>query len=127
MQLLAILGGAGTAGFALAALIFVVRNKGLALDARQADTLRKAAEAALKVGTKEFDDYRDRAEAKEARLVAELERYENQELDGIEKEPDRKVRIRRRRDWVRGVLSKASSPTGDDSGGRVSEDTPTEP
>lgn len=127
MSILEILGGLGTLGFATTTVVFVIRNKGLAIDRNDADTARKVAEAALKVGTKEFDDYRDRAEAKEARLVAELERYESQELDGIEKEPDRKVRIRRRRDWVRGVLSKASSPTGDDSDRGVREDAPTEP
>jgi len=89
--------GLSTVGLSITVVIFAIRNSGLAIDAHRADMLRKAAEAALKVGTKEFDDYRDRAEAKEARLVAELERYENQELDAIEAEPNRPRRIERRR------------------------------
>ncbi len=127
MEFLAALGGFTTAAGIITALVFAIRNKGLALDAKEADLARQVAETALKVGTREFENYRLRAEAKEAQLVTELERYENEELDGIEKEPNRAVRIRRRRDWVRGVLSKATNPTGNDSGRRVREDATTKP
>ena len=127
MEFLAALGGFTTAAGIITALVFAIRNKGLALDAKEADLARQVAETALKVGKREFDNYRLRAEAKEAQLVTELERYENEELDGIEKEPNRAVRIRRRRDWVRGVLSKATNPTGNDSGRRVREDATTKP
>lgn len=127
MQWLAALGGFASAGFGIVALIFVIRNKGLALDAKSADTLRRAAEETAKTVTADFNEYRDRAEAKEARLVAELEHYENHELDDIEAEPNRPRRIERRRNWVRAVLSKASNPAGDDGDRGVSEDAPTKP
>ena len=111
---LAIAGGVASAGLGIAVALLGIRNGGLKADARHADTLRKAAEAALKVNTTNFDDYRMRAESKEASLVAQLEHYENHELDAIEEEPNRVVRIERRRSWVAGVLSEASNLASDD-------------
>jgi hypothetical protein len=122
VEWLALLGGLTSAALGVTVALLGIRNGGLKADARHADTLRKAAEAALKVGTTEFDDYRKRAELREANLVAELEHYENEELDAIEAEPDRPRRIERRRNWVRSVLSKASSPTSDDSEDGVREE-----
>ena len=122
MEWLAIIGGLAAGGLGIAVALLGIRNGALKADAREADGLRKAAEAALKVGTKAFDDYRLRAEANEARLVAELENYENHELDAIEAEPSRPRRIKRRRDWVRSVLSKASAATSDDDSDGVRED-----
>ena len=123
MEWLALLGGLTSAALGVTVALLGIRNGGLKADARHADTLRKAAEAALKVGTKEFDDYRLRAESIQAKLVSELEHYENQELDAIEAEPDRPRRIERRRNWVRSVLSQASPPTGGDGEDGVREDT----
>ena len=101
----------GVASFALGLTVWVMKLRidGLHLEVKGLVRSKKTAEAALKVATTEFDQYRGRAEAKEASLLQELERYENQELDGIEAEPDRAVRIARRRQWVSGVLSKASA------------------
>ena len=123
MNYLAALGGLTTVGLALAVWALRVRMDGLRGNLRAAYSERNAAEAALKIGTKEFDDYRMRAEAMQAKLVSELERYENEELDAIESEPDRPRRIERRRNWVRSVLSKASPPTGDDSEDGVREES----
>lgn len=112
-------GGVSSVGLGLIVWIMKIRLDGLHDDAKRLTTARKVAEAALKVAVRDFDEYRARAESKEAQLISELERYENQELDGIEKEPDRTVRIARRRQWVAGVLSQASNPTSNDGSGGV--------
>ena len=127
MNILAIIGGAGSIGFAITAVVLAIRNGGLKVDANTADTLRKAAEKLATKTTKNFDAYRKRSEEMVAGLVKELENYENEELDAIEEEPDRDRRIARRRSWVRGVLSKAPSPTSDDSGDGVREEETPDP
>lgn len=111
---LATAGGVSTLGLGIVVWALKLRLGGLHSENKRLILDRKTAEAALKVATTEFDQYRGRAEAKEASLILELERYENQELDGIEKEPDRAVRIARRRQWVASVLSKASPNTSGD-------------
>ena len=123
IEVLAAVAGLASAGLGITVAIMGIRNGGLKADAREADQDRKAAEAALMVAAKEFDDYRLRAESKEALLVKELEHYENQELAAIEAEPDQVVRIRRRRRLVGGVLSEAFTPAGDDSDPGVPEDS----
>lgn len=123
MDYLAAIASLASVGLGIAVAILGIRNGGLRADARHADTLRKAAEGSLHKVADEFDDYRDRAESKEARLVAELEHYENHALDGIENEPNREVRIRRRRDWVRSLLSQTSTTTGDNSDSGMRDDS----
>lgn len=122
---LAIAGGMSAAGMGMMLAIYAVRNSGLKAEAKEDRLLRVAAEVNLEMSTAQFNAYRARAEVKEARLVAELEHYENQELDNIETEPDRPKRIKRRRDWVRDILSRAKSPSGDNDSRGVRKETAT--
>ena len=103
----AIAGWMSAAGMGMMLAIYAVRNSGLKAEVKEAKLLRVAAEVSLEMTSGQFDSYRARAEAKEARLVEELENYENHELEDIKAEPDSAKRVKRRRDWVRDVLSKA--------------------
>lgn len=125
MEFLAALGGIVSAGLGITIAVMGLRMSRLKTDAASADKARKVAEASLKVNTTKFDDYRSRAEATKAELVAELERFQKERLDGIEKEPDRSTRIRLRHSWISGVLSKASNLAGDDGGDGMHEEGPT--
>ena len=122
MNYLAAIGGASTLVLGLVVWALRVRIKGLHADVRAEKTDRKAAEAAVKVINKQFDDHRLRAEAKEARLTEELERLEDERLESIEKIEDPVERVRRRRGLVASVLSKASALTGDHGQDVVPED-----
>lgn len=122
MAYLAIAGSMSAAGMGMMLAIYAVRNSGLKAEAKEDRLLRVAAEVNLEMSAAEFNAYRARAEVKEARLVAELEHYESQELDNIESEPDRPKRIKRRRDWVRDILSRAQSPSGDNGSDGVRQD-----
>jgi hypothetical protein len=103
----AITGGLFSVGLGVTVWILRLRMKGLNLEVEIANGQRDKIGAALEANAANFTEYRVRTQKEKAMLVAELEHYENRELDAIEEEPDRKVRIRRRRSWVAGVLSKA--------------------
>ncbi len=120
----AIAGWMSAAGMGMMLAIYAVRNSGLKAEAKEDRLLRVATEVKLEELSGNFNAYRARAEVKEARLVEELEHYENQELDNIDAEPDRPKRIKRRRDWVRDILSKAKSPSGDNGSDGVRQDPP---
>lgn len=122
MGYLAAFGGVASLALALVVWALKIRINGLHGSIRAAKNDAAVAAAALKVGNSEFADYRLRAEAKEATLIEELRRFEERELDAIEEEPDRDTRIRRRREWVRGVLSQAPTSTGDNGQDRVPKD-----
>jgi ribosomal protein S18 len=119
VEWLAAIGGITSAALGLTVALMGIRVGRLKTDAAEADSMRKAAETNLKTSTAKFEDYRKRAESIRAELIAELERFQEERLDGIEKEPDRKIRVRLRRAWVSGLLSKASSITSDNSGDRL--------
>lgn len=111
----AVLSGVISSSCLAAVVAFLgIRNGGLKADVRESDTKRRLAEEDLENVAAELRDVKIRAEAKIAALVDELKEYEEHELDGIEKEPDRDIRIKRRRSWVSRVLSKTSDPTGGD-------------
>ncbi len=114
MDVLAAIGGVSTLAMAIVAWALWQRSKGLKSEIESEQILRVIAEDKLTDATKEFDDYRSRAKAKETSLVLQLEHYENHELDAIEEEPNRNVRIARRRSWVASVLSQASATSDDD-------------
>ncbi len=123
MNVLAALGGIISAGLGITVAILGIRNGGLKADAREADSMRKDAEAALKATSRGFDEYRIRAEAIEEELSEELDHYENQKIAAIKDEPDQAVRIKRRRRLVDSVLSQAFTPRGDDSESGVPEES----
>lgn len=127
IDIVAVIGSAGTVGLAIACVVFAVRNGGLRAELVRADMLRKTAEGALKDSEKEFTEYRERTEQQLKDLNDELERFENHELDAIEEEPNRVRRIERRRSWVLGVLSKTrASANSEDPEGVREDPTPKE-
>ena len=108
MSYLAAFGGLTSVGLLAGLVIMKLRMDGLYAEARLSRKNRLVAVAAMEATATEYKKFRDRSEAKEATLLLKLEHYENHELDAIEKEPNRDVRIRRRRDWISSVLSEAT-------------------
>lgn len=112
---IALAGGVTSVGLAIVIAIMRLRMEGLNGELDLAMALRRQSEEALKNLNDDFFDYRTRTKAIQADLIAEIELFRAKRLDGIEKEPDRKTRIRLRRAWIGDIMSKASSldSTGD--------------
>lgn len=107
-------GGLVSVGLGVVVWAMRLRMKGLKDDLNVSEARRGAVEDILIVNSQNFTDYRARAEEKEALLTRELHHFRKEELDAIEEEPDRDVRIRRRRSWVSSMLRISSPSSGDD-------------
>lgn len=107
-------GGLLSVGLGVVVWALRLRLDGMRDDLKAANAHRRSAEDILVINSREFTDYRSRAEEKEAFLVKELHHFRKEELDGIEKEPDRDVRIRRRRAWV-GSMLRITAPADDNN------------
>ena len=122
---IAAMGGLISVGLVVAVWAMKLRLSGVKWELKASGARRVAVEDLLVSSTRNFTDYRARAEEKEAHLTRELHHFRKEELDGIEKEPDRDVRIRRRRSWVSSMLRISSPSASDDGGPGMREDTAT--
>lgn len=124
-NILAIIGGVGSIGFALTCVVLAIRNGGLKADAKDADTKRKIAEKTLIEKTAEYKDFKQRAQKQIVDLMEEIDELEDQETRVIASIKDPDTRRARRKSRVLRLLSEASNIEGGNDKRRVSDKSST--
>lgn len=104
---IATIGGVISVGLAIVIAVMRLRMKGLNSELDLSMALRRQSEESLKSLNDNYFDYRERTKSIQADLVAEIERFRQEGLEGIEAEPD-DTRIELRRSWIADIMSKTS-------------------
>lgn len=112
---IAAVGGLASFGLLIGVFVMKLRIDGLHRKVRKANRGEDVAIAALKVSVKEQADFKMKSDAVRARLRAELERYEDEELDEIESTEEMQARIARRRAFISRMFSETSDGDSGDS------------